>query len=106
MGYIIQVEKKYINCHEIIEKFHAHKGKIVNFCRNYNIRPQQLYKQRKKLKKISTQTFHTVDMSKTIDKPHSYSKEIKIEIENAEMYIPKGDKPTLQYILKELSTIC
>jgi predicted adenine nucleotide alpha hydrolase (AANH) superfamily ATPase len=45
----MQSEKKDINWIEIMEKFSTHKGKIVDFCRENNIRPQQLYRQRKKL---------------------------------------------------------
>lgn len=98
-------ENKDINWVEIMEKFSAHKDTIVSFCKENNITPQQLYRQRKKLNQVPTQTFHTIDISKTTA-PHSYSEEIKIEIGNAKIYIPKGDKATLMYILKELSTIC
>ncbi|MCY6483802.1 hypothetical protein OW763_05495 [Clostridium aestuarii] len=63
----MQNEKKDINWNEIMEKFSTHKGKIVDFCRDHNIKPQQLYRQRKKSEKTSTQTFHTIDMSKTVD---------------------------------------
>ena len=99
-------EKKDINWNEIIKKFSEHKGTIANFCRENNIKPQQLYRQRKKLEKESTTTFHAINMSKAIDKPLSSNEKIRIEIGNAKIFIPKGDKATLQYILKELSNIC
>jgi predicted adenine nucleotide alpha hydrolase (AANH) superfamily ATPase len=98
-------ENKDINWVEIMEKFSTHKGKIVDFCKENNISPQQLYRRRKKLNQVTTQTFHAIDISNATES-HSYNEEIKIEIGNAKIFIPKGDKATLIYILKELSSIC
>lgn len=96
---------KEINWVEIMEKFSAHKGTIIDFCKENNITPPQLYRQRKKLNQVPTRTFHAIDISKAAAL-HNYNEEIKIEIGNAKIYIPKGDKATLMYILKELSNIC
>lgn len=98
-------ENRHIDWVEVMDKFSVYKGTIVDFCKENNITPQQLYRQRKKLDKIPNQTFHTIDISKSTAS-HSYNEEIKIEIGTAKIYIPKGDKATLIYILKELSTIC
>lgn len=92
---------KNINWAEMMEKFEIYNGKIVDFCNENNIIPQQLYRRRKKLDKSSIQTFHAIDVSRpaAIDNPNE---EIRIEIGNTRIYIPKGDKSTLMYILKEL----
>ena len=45
-----------INWTEIMDKFAKHKGSIIDFCKENNIKHNQLYNQRKKLKR--TQTFH------------------------------------------------
>ena len=85
----------------MIEKFEIYNGKIVDFCNENNITPQQLYRKRKKLDKSPIQTFHAIDVLRpaAIDNPNE---EIRIEIGNARIYIPKEDKATLAYILKEL----
>jgi predicted adenine nucleotide alpha hydrolase (AANH) superfamily ATPase len=90
-------ENKDVNWIEIMEAFSAHKGTIVDFCKENNITPQKLYRERKKLNQVPSKTFHTIDISKS-SASHNYSEEIKIEIGSAKIYIPKGDKATLIYI--------
>jgi hypothetical protein len=96
----------YINWTEIMDKFANHKGSIIDFCKENNIKHSQLYNQRKKLKK--TQTFHVIDVSNVNISENNKAAEqsIKIEIGNVKIFIPAEDKNTLLTLIRELAKSC
>lgn len=94
-----------INWTEIMDKFEKHKGSIIDFCKENNIKHNQLYNQRKKLKK--TQTFHVIDVP-NVNRENTKAEEqsIKIEIGNVKIFIPAQDKNTLLSLVMELAKSC
>lgn len=74
----MQKEKKALNWVEIMENFSTYKGKIFDFCKENNIKPQQLYPQRKKLNQLLTRTFQAIAMSKSIYNSNNDNEEIKM----------------------------
>lgn len=99
-------EANIINWTEIMDKFAKHNGSIIDFCKENNIKHNQLYNQRKKLKK--TQTFHVIDVPNINILENSKAEEqlIKIEIGNVKIFIPAEDKNTLFSLVRELAKSC
>jgi hypothetical protein len=95
-----------INWIEIMDKFAKHKGSIIDFCKENNIKHNQLYNQRKKLKK--TQTFHVIDVANVniLENTKAAEQSIKIEIGNVKIFIPTEDKDTLLTLVRELAKLC
>lgn len=101
-------ESTIIDWSEIMNKFAAHKGTIVDFCKENNIKPYQLFHQRDKLKKKQTQIFHAIDVKNNVplSNPKDVKDEIKIEIGNAKIYISATDNNSLLNIIRELAKSC
>ena len=99
-------EVNTINWTEIMDKFAKHKGSIVDFCKENNIKHYQLYNQRKKLEK--TQTFHVIDVPnvKISENTKAVDQSIEIEIGNVKIFIPAEDKNTLLSLIRELAKSC
>ena len=95
-----------INWTEIMDKFEKHKGSIIDFCKENNIKHNQLYNQRKKLKKI--QAFHIIDVPNVNISENTKAAEqsIKIEIGNVKIFIPAEDRNTLLSLVIELAKSC
>ena len=95
-----------INWVEIMDKFAKYEGRIIDFCKENNIKHYQLYNQRKKLKK--TQAFHVIDVSnvKDLDNTKAAEQSIKIEIGNVKIFIPAEDENTLLSLVRELAKSC
>lgn len=95
-----------INWVEIMDKFSKYEGRIIDFCKENNIKQNQLYNQRKKLKK--TQTFHVIDVPSVNISENAKAAEqsIKIEIGNVKIFIPAEDKNILLSMVRELSKLC
>ena len=102
-------EEIVINWPEMMNKFAAHQGTIVDFCKENNIKAHQLYHQRGKLKKKKRQTqiFHAIDVQNNamLNNPKDVKDEIKIEIGNAKIYIPATDNNSLLNIIRELENL-
>ena len=101
-------EASELNWTEIMNKFAAYKGPIIDFCKENNIKYYQLYHQRKKLEKAAKQTFHAIELKKdtTVEIETTISKDIRIEIGNVNIYIPSNDKASILNIVKELAKSC
>ncbi len=103
-------ETKIIDWPDIMNKFAVHKGTIVDFCNENNIKPYQLYHQRDKLKKKKKQNqlFHEIDVQNnaSLINPKDALQTIKIEIGNAKIYIPATDYDSLLNIIRELVKSC
>ena len=101
-------EASELNWTEIMNKFAAYKGPIIDFCKENNIKHYQLYHQRKKLEKAAKQTFHAIELKKdtSVEIETTISKDIRIEIGNVNIYIPSNDKASILNIVKELAKSC
>jgi hypothetical protein len=103
-------DSKIIDWPEIMNKFAAHKGTIVDFCNENNIKPYQLYHRRAKLmkKQKPNQIFHAIDVhnNSSLINPKDALQTIKIEIGNARIYIPAADNDSLLNIIRELAKSC
>jgi hypothetical protein len=101
-------ETSELNWTEIMIKFAAYKGPIMDFCKENNIKHYQLYHQRKKLKKAATQTFHAIELKKdeAVKNEIIITKDIRIEIGNVNIFIPANDKDSVLNIIKELARSC
>jgi len=108
-------EAPSINWKDILDKFSSYEGTIVEFCKQNNIKPHQLYYQRKRSENTAAPVFHAVrfrekNSDETIEEaissnPYSGSV-IKIKIGKAKMYIPGNDKVSLSNILKAIIQSC
>jgi len=89
-----------------MDKFAKHKGSIIDFCKENNIKHNQLYNQRKKLKKA--QTFHVINVPNVniSENTKAAAQSIKIEIGNVKIFIPAEDKNTLLSLVRELAKLC
>lgn len=107
-----------INWADILSKFSSYEGTIVAFCKENGIKPHQLYYHRKKAssdKVGTTPLFHGIKINEKepirtdiqADKLGSkLDTKIKIEIGKAKIYISGYDLPTLENILKIVTSIC
>lgn len=98
---------------EILNKLSVHKGTIANFCRMNNVNVHQLYHRRKKLIMRNNEIFHAINLNTqgvkepiTVDNSINKSKDIKIVLGKAKIYIHSDDNETLSRIIKELSKLC
>lgn len=104
-----------VNWEDVLDKFSSYEGTIVEFCKQNNIKPHQLYYQRKRSENTAAPVFHAVkfrekNSDKTIEEatpsnPCSGSI-VKIEIGKAKMYIPGNDKVSLSNVLKAIIQSC
>lgn len=97
-----------VNWNELKEKFTSFNGTIVDFCKENGITKGQFYYYKRKNKEVSRPIFHAIALNKednTKLKDHNTipSKDIKIEIGKANIYIPSHEISLLSVILKELA---
>ena len=97
-----------INWAEIMNKFSKHDGSIIDFCRENNIKPYQLYHQKNKLKKKAPQTFRILNVPKPTETENTKNSKqsVRIEIGNVNIYISAEDNNTLLALVRELSKSC
>lgn len=102
-----------INWNEILEKFSTYKGVITHFCKENNIKPHQLFYQRKKLQRKNKKTFHAIDLNPAestipdvVNNSIQITNEIKIEIDKAKIYIPANEIALISTVIKELTKSC
>ena len=69
-----------------MNKFSSYKGSINEFCKENNVKQHQLYHRRRKLVSIT--------------------KDIRIEIGKANIYIPTNEIAALSDIIKDLARSC
>lgn len=107
-------ENSKIDWEEIINKFSSYKGSIIEFCKENNIKQHQLYHRRKKLVSKTNPAFHAIALNKESDtvttksnsSEVSFTKDIRIEIGKATIYIPANEIAVLSDIIKDLAKSC
>ena len=99
-----------INWTHVMNKFSTYDGVINHFCKENNIKPYQLFYQRKKLEKETKPTFHAIALNKkesikpTITNIHvPGAKDIRIEIGKANVYVPANEIALLTDIIQILA---
>lgn len=103
-------EVSEINWDDIMNKFSTYDGIITNFCKENNIKPYQLFYQRKKLQRETKPTFHAIELNakESNESPitndyASKAKDIRIELGKANIYIPANEIALLSDIIKVLA---
>jgi len=99
-----------INWTHVMNKFSTYDGVINHFCKENNIKPYQLFYQRKKLEKETKPTFHAIQLTNkesikpTITSTHVLgAKDIRIEIGKANVYVPANEIALLTDIIRILA---
>ena len=104
-----------INWSDTLSKFSSYEGTIAGFCMENNIKPHQLYYQRRKVTRDNQPVFHGIKVNKKdISYPHVPPSEacleadvpIKIELGKATIYIPSNDKLALENVLQIVMSTC
>ena len=97
-----------INWAEIMDKFLKNDGRVIDFCRENNIKPHQLYHQKNKLKKNTPQTFRILEVPKPTETENTEipKQSVRIEIGNVNIYISSDDNNTILTLVRELSKSC
>ena len=103
-------EVSEINWTDIMNKFSTYDGVINHFCEENNIKPYQLFYQRKKLEKETKPTFDAIELNKkesikpTITNTHvPGAKDVRIEIGKANVYVPANEIALLTDIIRVLA---
>lgn len=97
---------------EFLEKFSSYKGSVSSFCKENNISKGQFYYYKKRFEKSNKHIFHAMALNKeesptkTETNTGKVSKDIRIEIGKANIYIPVTETAVLKAILKELAVSC
>lgn len=99
-----------INWEATIEKFNSYEGTVTDFCKENNINKSQFYSYRKKLGFANITSFHAIPLKKEntvggADKT-SNSKEIRIEIGKAAIFLPINEASIFSEVLREIIKIC
>lgn len=96
--------KKYI------DKFSSYEGTVTDFCKENNLSKSQFYYHKKRFKELDSPTFHAISLSEeknnTATKIIRDSKDIRIELGKANIYVPANEIALLSNILKELVKSC
>ncbi|WP_202708556.1 hypothetical protein [Sporosalibacterium faouarense] len=105
-----------INWQDILDKFYSYDGTIVDFCKQNNIKPYQLYYQRKRANRNDAPEFHAINLKENfsnkanneeINSPKSnLASDIKIEIGKATIHVPGNNKEALSNIFKVIMQSC
>lgn len=95
---------------EYIDKFSSYEGTVTGFCKENNISKSQFYYHKRRSKVATKPTFHAISLSEeensTVTKIIRDSKDIRIEVGRANMYVPANEIALLATILKELVKSC
>ena len=93
---------------KVLEKYSSYEGSLSDFCSENNITKHQLYYYKKKLEKSNKPAFHAIAIKpiKVPEDAEKQFKDIRIEIGNANIFIPSNETALLKTILKELTAIC
>lgn len=115
------LEESKIDWHDIMRKFHDHKGSIASFCEEHKISAHQLYYRRKikiidinegssldktEFCEVNLNASGIVNTKKESDVKITPSSQVKIEMKNANIYIPSSEATLLLEVIQELSKTC
>jgi len=95
---------------DLLGKFSSYGGSVSSFCKENNISKSQFYYYKKRFEKSNKSTFHAIMLNKEESSTKAEtnagkaSKDIRIEIGKANIYIPVTETAVLKAILKELAT--
>ena len=97
---------------DLLGKFSSYGGSVSSFCKENNISKSQFYYYKKRFAKSNKSTFHAIVLNKEESSAKAEmsagkaSKDIRIEIAKANIYIPVTETAVLKAILKELAASC
>lgn len=89
----------------MVEKASSYEGTIKEFCKENNLQEKKFYYHRKKLKDSKKVEFHAISLKTkaNITTKPNYQANIRIEVGNANIYIPANEIAALNAIIKELA---
>lgn len=95
---------------EQLEKFSSYEGTVTDFCKENKLSKSQFYYHKKRLDLPKTTAFHAIKFNKenTVGEiiNTTVSKDIKIKIGKATIFIPLGEVAILSDVVKELIKTC
>ena len=97
-------EVKKIDWKIMVDKISSYQGTIRDFCKENNIPEKQFYYHRRKLADKNKAVFHKIPLkSKDNSIVKNNTKDIKIEVGKATIYIPANEIAVLTAIIRDLS---
>ena len=93
---------------EFIDAFSSYEGTVTKFCKENNISKSQFYYHKKRFEEPKEPTFHAIsfDEEKATLNEIASSKDIRIEVGRANIFIPANEIAILSDIIKELARTC
>lgn len=95
---------------EYIDKFSSYEGTVTGFCKENNINKSQYYYHKRRFEVANKPTFHAISLSEeknsTATKIIRESKDIRIAVGRANIYVPANEIALLSTILKEIVKSC
>jgi hypothetical protein len=95
---------------EYIDNFSSYEGTVTGFCKENNISKSQFYYHKKRFEVANKPIFHAIALNKEESNDtvniSLVSKDIRIEIGKASIYIPANEIALFSDVIRELAKIC
>jgi hypothetical protein len=95
---------------EFIDKFSSYEGTVTQYCLENNISKSQFYYHKRRFEKPAEATFHAISFEKVqgveIDNKSINTKDIRIELGKANIFIPVNEIAVLSEVIKEIAKSC
>lgn len=95
---------------EFIDKFSSYEGTVTQYCLENNLSKSQFYYHKRRFEEPLETTFHAISFKEVdnveINTEVVASKDIRIELGKANIFIPINEIAVLSEIIKEIARLC
>ena len=95
---------------EFIDKFSSYEGTVTQYCLENNLSKSQFYYHKRRFEEPTEHTFHAISLDQiqevNVANKVTDSKDIRIQLGKANIFIPINQIAVLSEIIKEIARSC